>query len=217
MLIDIQETRRSNLIRIMETLGLQSKSDLAKRTGRTDQQIGRLINGKTPFGKNLARALERELELEENTLDIVSNVEAIEHKIQFKRIPLISFVQAGNPTWNGEQCHYETIEVDRSMPDESFATRIKGDSMEPAFQEGDIVVVDTTKAPRPGSFVIARLETNSGLVETLFKQYAIVGIDSEGREVFELRPLNNIYPTLRSDVVRLDIVGVVVESRKFFR
>lgn len=216
MLIDIQETRRQNLIRVMESLGYK-KTDLAKKTERSDQQIGKLINGKVAFGKNIARSIEKSLGLSENTLDIVSNTEQVEAQTKYKRIPLVSFAQAGLPTETGDISYDETIEVIQAVPDESYATRVKGDSMEPAFSDGDIIVVDVTKSPRAGSYVVARLTTEDGRYETLFKQYAIVGIDNYGREIFELRPLNNIYPTLRSDTLNISIIGVVVECRKTFR
>jgi hypothetical protein len=40
------------------------------------------------------------------------------------------------------------------------------------------------------------------------------GIDASGREVFELVPLKDDDPTMRSDTEPLMIVGTIVEQRK---
>jgi hypothetical protein len=40
------------------------------------------------------------------------------------------------------------------------------------------------------------------------------GIHASGREVFELVPLNDDYPTMRSDTEPLLIVGTIVEQRQ---
>jgi SOS-response transcriptional repressor LexA len=55
--------------------------------------------------------------------------------------------------------------------------------------------------------VIARNGTN----QATFKKYRPRGIDAQGNEIFELTPLNDDYPTLRSDVEPLFVIGVVVK------
>jgi hypothetical protein len=42
-------------------------------------------------------------------------------------------------------------------------------------------------------------------------------MDAAGNMVFELIPLNDDYPTLRSDVDHIRIVGTMVEHRKYRR
>ena len=49
------------------------------------------------------------------------------------------------------------------------------------------------------------------------KAYAVTGIDEFGRDIFELRPLNPLFPTLSSQTNPLQILGVVVECRTRFR
>jgi len=43
------------------------------------------------------------------------------------------------------------------------------------------------------------------------------GIDESGHEVFELVPLNNDYPVLRSDERHLIVIGTMIEHRRKFR
>jgi SOS-response transcriptional repressor LexA len=94
-----------------------------------------------------------------------------------------------------------------------IALRIKGDSMAPEFREGDVIIVDPAIVPSPGDFVVGR----NGSHEATFKKFRPRGIDASGREVFELVPLNDDYPTMRSDTERLLIVGTMVEHRRLRR
>lgn len=75
------------------------------------------------------------------------------------------------------------------------------------------MLIDPALAPNPGDYVAAR---TAGFQAT-FKRYRVRGIDPNGREVFELVPLNPDYPTLRSSEEDLVVIGVMVEHRKRFR
>ena len=101
--------------------------------------------------------------------------------------------------------------TDLEHPPSTFALRIRGNSMEPEFREGDVVVIDPTIQPHPGDFVVA---TDDG-GEATFKQYRSAGINERGHDVFELCPLNPLYAPMRSDRQQIAIVGVMVEHRKY--
>jgi SOS-response transcriptional repressor LexA len=96
-------------------------------------------------------------------------------------------------------------------PPSTFAMRIIGDSMEPEFRAGDVVVISPTVRPKPGDLVVASDENG----EATFKQYREVGRNHEGQDVFELAPLNPLYPRWRSDVQQIAIVGTMVEHRRY--
>ncbi|KAF1046384.1 MAG: putative HTH-type transcriptional regulator [Herbaspirillum frisingense] len=122
------------------------------------------------------------------------------------RVPIISWVQAGEFTEAIEPVHVEEW-ADTSAPvmARTFALRVKGDSMSPEFPEGVIIVVEPDLEPIPGDFVIAR----NGGGEATFKQLVRDGAD------FYLKPLNPRYPikALGSSL----IIGVVREMVKKFR
>ena len=95
----------------------------------------------------------------------------------------------------------------------TFALDIDGLSMMPEFRPGDRVIVDPEVAPNPGDFVVARNGSN----QATFKKYRPRGIDQQGNMIFELVPLNDDYPTLRSDTEALIVLGVLMEHRKKYR
>ena len=212
----IYDIRRENLFKILEAKGL-NKSGLAKLTGKSPQQVSQFTNEKRTIGNRLARELEKCLGLEPYFLDTDQNVEELETTIKTKRIPVLSWVQAGNPHDTGDCDYSETMVVEEYIPDGCFGLRVRGDSMIPEFNEGDPIIVNPNLCKKPGDFVVASVCSVAGTCETTLKQYAIVGVDEYGREVFELRPLNPLYAPLRSDKLQIDILGVVIENRKKYR
>lgn len=134
-----------------------------------------------------------------------------------RQIPLISYVQAG--LWTGIVDNYqpgdadEFLLTDLELSESAFALEIKGDSMLPEFKPGDRVIIDPSIAPQPGDFVVAK----NGQEEATFKKYRPRGMTEGGEMIFELVPLNEDYPSMRSDVTPIRIVGTMVEHRKYRR
>lgn len=50
-----------------------------------------------------------------------------------------------------------------------YVIRVRGDSMEPRIQDGDLILVDYSKGPRPGNIVIA-LINGSAVVKKFLHQ-----------------------------------------------
>lgn len=131
------------------------------------------------------------------------------------RIPLISYVQAG--CWTGIVDNYQPgdaddwLLTDLELSPSAFALQIKGDSMTPEFKEGDRVIIDPNVQPLPGDFVVAKNGDN----EATFKKYRPRGVNEQGVTVFELVPLNDDYPSMRSDSTQINIIGTMVEHRKY--
>lgn len=133
------------------------------------------------------------------------------------RIPIISAVQAGMwkeivDSFQAGDAH-DWLTTDQRVSSYSFALEISGDSMEPDFVAGDRVIIDPDLKPQPGDFVVAR----NGREEATFKKFRPRGVDANGQEVFELVPLNDDYPTMRSDQEPARIVGTMIEHRKYRR
>ncbi len=210
-MIEINKTRIANLLKIRERFN--SNAELAQAIDRAPQQLNDMLKGKKSFGTKIARHIEATLKLPAGFLDEAHELEGTK-LAKGKKIPLLSFVQCGEKTDSGDQTYDEWLDVGENTPDNAFALYINGQSMEPVFHEGEIIIVNPNLAPRPGDYVIARFADTS---DTTMKQYAVTGIDRFGREVFELRPLNPLFPCWNSQEHQIEIQGVVVECRKKFR
>lgn len=121
-------------------------------------------------------------------------------------VPLISWVQAG--AWTEIAGAFCAEDAESSLPcpvrcsEETFVLRVRGESMKPRFQDGDLIFVDPAVSPDHGRFVVVRAEDSN---EATFKQLIV-----EGDRKY-LKALNPDWP---QRIVRSDsnafICGVVV-------
>lgn len=125
------------------------------------------------------------------------------------RVPLISNVQAGHWTHAADLLQpgeaYDWIETGVTVRPHTFALRVTGDSMEPEFAHGTIVIVEPEMDAHPGDYVIAK----NGDEEAVLKKLVRDGAD------LYLVPLNTRYPIKPLGTAR--IVGVVREAVKRYR
>ncbi|MES9897719.1 MAG: S24 family peptidase [Sedimenticola sp.] len=120
--------------------------------------------------------------------------------------PLIAWVQAGE--WSeiseGYAPAYETdlLPCPVRCSEETFVLRVRGVSMEPKFQEGDLIFVDPNVDAVNGKYVVVKLEEPN---EATFKQLII----EEDRQY--LKALNPDWPNRIIEVNETaTICGVVV-------
>ena len=106
----------------------------------------------------------------------------------FKSIPIKTDV--------GNQEH---AEIKSCADAEPYALRVIGDSMEPEFLDGHILIVDPAMPPQHGTYVIIDYQG-----ETTFRQFIV----ENGRKY--LKALNSAYPAVEL-VENYSVRGVVVQ------
>jgi phage repressor protein C with HTH and peptisase S24 domain len=93
------------------------------------------------------------------------------------RIPLIGLVQAGSggyfddagfPVGGG----WEEIGFPGVKDENAYAVEITGDSMEPVYRDGDIIIVSPASTPRRGDRVVVRTRAGEVLAKILKRQTA---------------------------------------------
>jgi len=230
---------KNNLEWLMKQRGTNAH-ELSRATRVPQPTIHRILTGESTdprtttlqplsdyFGISVAELRDRDLAAEGVALS--SNDDVRRKKLEFdenvrlanpalRPIPVISSVQAGAlrdmetpyPVGSGYAIEYTD---DEKLSRWAFGLDVEGQSMMPMFQPGDRIIVDPDLAPNPGDFVVAR----NGSDQATFKKYRPRGIDSNGEMIFELVPLNDDYPTLRSDTEHLIVIGVVTEFKKKLR
>lgn len=186
---------------------------LATLSGLDSGFISRLERELAGYSAGTEERLARTLNTTVGTFHAAAS-NAVEIATDHRRIPILNYVQAGNFTYvnaeyldNGMQ---ETVMTSLEHSPHTFGMRLKGNSMEKEFREGDIVIIDPAIEPLPGDYVVA---ANDG-GEAMFKKYRIVKLNEAGQQVFELVPLNPDYPAWNSAEHVLRVVGVMVEHRK---
>lgn len=134
-------------------------------------------------------------------------------------VPVIDYVRAGH--WSEVADPYEPgagsefLGTDVSLGSNAFALIIDGESMAPEFMPGDKILVDPDVAPRPGDYVVAKLD---GEEKATFKKFRPRGRDASGQEVIELRAINEDWPALVIDSRNPGrIVATMIEHRRYRR
>lgn len=125
-------------------------------------------------------------------------------------VPLLSSVQAGCFKEFVDNFHpgdgaLESIPTSVPVKRHTFALRVAGDSMEPEFHAGMILIIDPELDPNPGDYVVAK----NGDEETTFKQLIKDGAD------WYLKPLNDRYPI--KPLGNASIIGVLRAVEKRYR
>lgn len=131
----------------------------------------------------------------------LENENELSHQPLTGCVPLISWVQAGKWSEVVDNLHpgeaEDWIPTSKNVGKNAFALRVMGDSMEPRFPAGAIVVVDPDKEAVSGSLVVAKMGESA-----TFKRL----LKDAGR--IWLRPENQQYPAMEVDK-EVQIIGVV--------
>ena len=125
------------------------------------------------------------------------------------RLPVYGRVSAGNGVLaTNDIVGYEW--ADKKYADEEyFFLSVKGDSMSPKIEEGDLVLVRKQTSVDSGSYAVVTLDDEEGLIKKVVY----------GKDWIELHSVNPYYPIRRfdgKDVLKINVVGLVIESKRKF-
>lgn len=115
-------------------------------------------------------------------------------------IPLLGFVKAGYNLL-AEENLLGFVEADIKNPEEHFALKVKGDSMQPVLFEDDIVIVHQQNDVENGQVAVVLIEDEATIKK-------VVKYDN----YIELVAYNSYYPPKRVDK-GFKIMGRVIEAR----
>ena len=140
---------------------------------------------------------------EQETQQVDSNAIFLDDK-QIYMIPVFESVSAGfGACASGEIVGYEPCHIHNPFEAaESLCIRVKGDSMFPKIEDGDLIQVHKQTSVDSGSVAVVLLDGDEGLVKKVLY----------GDDWIELHSFNPLYPVMRfegKDVLRLKVVGLV--------
>lgn len=144
--------------------------------------------------------------------DDSENQDVNSNKSKAVKIPVLGDVAAGIPIEAVEDIiDFEEIDEELASKGEFFGLRIKGNSMAPRIQSGDVVIVRVQSDAESGDIVIAKVNGDNACCKRLLKH-------ADG---ITLLSFNQDYEPLsfnKQDIVSLpvSIIGKVVELRGKF-
>ncbi len=94
----------------------------------------------------------------------------IRRKVQLVDLPLISAVPAGKVSTMFHPDHVDTyVTVDDVKDPQAFALKVKGSSMSPRIEDGDVVIVSPQQEVRSGDICVVRVEGEDTLKKVKFE------------------------------------------------
>jgi phage repressor protein C with HTH and peptisase S24 domain len=164
---------------IAERSGL-SASALAKRAGldstsfNKSKRVGPDGRQRWPTTESMAKVLSA---TDTSVAEFTALLDGSGEGRPERRIPLIGLVQAGSGGFFDDAGFpvggaWEEIGFPGVRDENAYAVEITGDSMEPVYRDGDIIIVSPNSTPRRGDRVVVRTKSGEVLAKILKRQTA---------------------------------------------
>lgn len=188
-----------------------SQEELAKMTGYTDRSsIAKIEKGKVDLSETKIQLFATAL----NTTPayLMGWEEEMKTNPQGIKIPVLGAVPAGIPITAIEDIiDYEEIPQSWSDQGDFFGLRIKGNSMYPKLENGDIVIVKKQSTADNGDVVIAMVNGDDATCKRYKRTDTGIMLTSDNSEYSPM-----FYTNEQVQSLPVTIIGKVVESRKKF-
>ena len=210
----MSESISEKILRMMQQRGM-SYGELSERTGLYKSALQRYATGST----------------EKIPLDAIEKIASVfgcpasqlmgwddEPRESVRRgkgvaIPVLGRVQAGMPVEAVEEIlDYEEITQELAATGDFFALQIRGDSMEPKFSEGDVVIVRKQEDADTNDIIVALVNGDEATVKQLKK------FEDGSIALVSTNPAYKPFYFSRDEIATLPVVvlGRVVELRAKF-
>jgi phage repressor protein C with HTH and peptisase S24 domain len=210
--------KHEDVWRALDTLAAEhglSTSGLAKRAGLDATTFNpskrRMPDGRArwPSTESLAKVLDATGATLDAFTALVAGARALPHDSNSRggvaapppsrRVPLIGLAQAGAEGFFDDGGYpvggsWDEVGLPDVADSNAYALEISGESMEPVFREGDVVIVSPAAAVRRGDRVVVRTRAGEVMAKELTRRSA---------KRVELQSLNPAFPNYTFELVEL--------------
>ena len=193
----------------LSTSGLAKRAGLDPTTFNPSKRIMPDGRARWPSTESLSKALDATNASIETFAALVTGARAVSgagRASTARRIPLIGFAQAGGDGYFDDGGYpvgggWDEVTLPEVGDPHAYALEISGDSMEPVFRDGDVVVVSPAAPLRRGDRVVVR--TTAG--EVMAKQLA-----RRSARRIDVRSLNPAHPNYSFDLTEVTWVHRII-------
>lgn len=193
---------------------------LRKERGKTQMQIAKVLNtDQSTYSKMENKPIDR---ISTETLKILSNYYGVPtdyilgldgiKKEKGIKIPVLGTIPAGIPIEAIEEIlDYEEISLELANTGEFFGLKVKGDSMSPRIQNGDVVIVKKQDDCNTGDVCVVMVNGYDATLKQVKKDYngiMLVPFNPEYNTTF--------YSNKEIQELPIRIIGKIVELRGKF-
>jgi phage repressor protein C with HTH and peptisase S24 domain len=208
--------RHDDIWRALDTLAAEkglSPSGLARRAGldpTTFNPSKRVMpdgRARWPSTESLAKALDATGNSLAEFAELVGGARALSAgRPVTRRVPLIGFAQAGSDGFFDDGGYpvgggWDEVSLPEVADQNAYALEISGDSMEPVFRDGDMVIVSPAAPIRRGDRVVVRTQRGEVMAKQLVRRSA--------RRI-ELRSLNPEHPDYSFDLLEVAFMHRII-------
>ena len=201
----------NNIKRARELKGL-TQDELAKKMGyKSRSTIARIENGDNDVSQSKLKKFAEILDVSiDFLLDDVNEKMQVSHSRGI-RIPILGRVVAGIPLEAITDIEgYEEITPKMASLGEYFALRIKGHSMEPRIEDGEVVICKQQSDVESGDIAVVLINGDEATCKQIKKS-------PEGITLIGFNPViypPHFYSNKEIEDLPITVIGRVVESRK---
>ncbi len=177
-----------NRIREFAELKFKTIKALGEALGMSQQNLNAYVNGKATPGANMLKKLS---ELGADVTYILTGIstkdeiakkvfQELSNKISGYDYPIVSTLSAGSMIefFNDEEIEKVAFSYHKKYG--CMALRVRGDSMKPTIENGDVVLVDSDAKIYDGCIVAARLKSGDQLIKRIrFLPHDLIQLDSD--------------------------------------
>lgn len=188
-----------------------NQADLANRLSVNKSVVSSWLSGSRYPRMNTMEKIANIFNIEKSDLiEDKSEKEPTSHHTKGIRIPVLGRVAAGIPIEAVTDIdEWEEIPEAMAKTGEYFALKIKGESMSPKLQPGDIVIVKKQNDVDTGDTAIVLVNGNDATVKQIKKTEAGIMLVGLNLEVYQ----PHFYSNKEIEELPIQIIGKVIESR----
>lgn len=189
----------------------KTQSDLVNDLNLNKSTVSTWINGTKMPRMNKVEQLALYFGIEKSDLLEEKNVSSSMEQSRAVRIPVLGCVVAGIPIDAiQEVLDYEEITPELAATGEFFALKVKGDSMLPKLEDGDIVIVKKQEDVETGDVAIVLVNGDDATIKQVKKVQGGIMLFGFNTDVYE----PHFYSDQQIQLLPVSILGKVVESRR---